>query len=63
MASLKEPKPDVESDQQDVEVGEVVSVRPDLVTLKQSRANQIFEAQSHLMSEAVQKIGMGRYQW
>ena len=36
---------------------------PDLATLKDTASNRLFEAQASLVNHAVQKIGMGRYQW
>ncbi|KAF2095790.1 MFS general substrate transporter [Rhizodiscina lignyota] len=47
----------------DVARGELESVRPELITLKESGDNLVFEAQAALVNHAVQKMGMGKYQW
>lgn len=47
----------------DVALGELEHARPELATLKADGANLMFEAQAALINHAVQKIGMGKYQW
>ena len=54
---------DASSRDHDVALGEVESTRPDLATLKDTSSNRLFEAQASLVNHAVQRMGMGRYQW
>ncbi|KAF2174065.1 hypothetical protein M409DRAFT_16339 [Zasmidium cellare ATCC 36951] len=54
---------DHSSQEHDVAVGELEPVRPELAALKDTSSNRLFEAQASLVNHAVQKMGMGRYQW
>jgi hypothetical protein len=47
----------------DVAIGETEPYLQELATLKADGANLMFEAQAALLNHAVQKIGMGKYQW
>jgi hypothetical protein len=65
MAELEEKAPtgEISVNDPDVAVGETEPYLQELTALKADGANLMFEAQAALLNHAVQKIGMGKYQW
>jgi hypothetical protein len=59
----KTPNSEISGNDRDVAIGETEPYLQELATLKADGANLMFEAQAALLNHAVQKIGMGKYQW